>query len=173
MKMLAGLHNTDIRMFFWVQQYQCLLLRSARFVSRTADGALYVVIPLFCLLLFPLVCAGFSSNVVLAFAIERPLYYLLKNSCKRRRPPAAIPGFTSMVTASDEFSFPSGHTCGAFLFTTLLCTSFGFWLVPLYIWAACVGLSRVVLGVHFPTDTLVGAVLGIAIGVFVAGHGLL
>lgn len=171
--MLAGLHNSDIRMFFWVQQYQRLLLRSARYVSRTADGWLYVVVPLLCSGFLPVVGTGFCRNVIMAFIIERPLYYLLKKSCKRRRPPAAIPGFTSIITASDEFSFPSGHTCGAFLFTTLLCASFGVILAPVYAWAACVGLSRVVLGVHFPTDTLVGAMLGMAIGVFVAGHGFL
>ena len=103
-----------------------------------------------------------------AFAIERPLYFILKKSCKRRRPPAAIPGFTSIITASDEFSFPSGHTCGAFLFVTLLCALWGLWLAPLYLWAAFVGLSRVILGVHFPTDIFMGAILGIGIGLTVA-----
>ena len=67
-----------------------------------------------------------------------------------------------MITASDEFSFPSGHTSGAFLVATALTI-----LLPpvgiagyLYGWAALVALSRVILGVHFPLDTLAGALLG-------------
>ncbi len=167
MRLLNGLHDTDVRLFFWVQQYQGLLLRSARAASRTADGYLYAVLPLMYWVLLPVAGGAFCKQVMLAFAIERPLYYLLKKTCKRRRPPAAIPGFTSIITASDEFSFPSGHTCGAFLFATLLCLQFGWLVMPLYVWAAFVGLSRVVLGVHFPTDILVGAALGISIALAV------
>jgi undecaprenyl-diphosphatase len=40
-------------------------------------------------------------------------------------------------------------------------------LMPaLYVWAALVGFSRVVLGVHFPTDTLMGVVLGVSTAIF-------
>jgi len=99
-----------------------------------------------------------------AFIIERAIYYVLKKNLKRRRPPAAIPGFRSLVTPSDEFSFPSGHTSGAFLFTTLCLLWFGVVALPLYFWASLVGLSRVLLGVHFPGDILAGAVIGIVVG---------
>lgn len=168
MKILHGLHNADIRLFFWVQQYQQLLLRYARAASRSADGFLYAILPILYWLASPEAGGEFCVQVATAFAIERPLYFVLKKSCKRRRPPAAIPGFTSIITASDEFSFPSGHTCGAFLFVTLLCALWGLWLAPLYLWAAFVGLSRVILGVHFPTDIFMGAILGIGIGLTVA-----
>lgn len=167
MKIIDGLQTTDVRLFFWVQQFQPLLVRLCRHLSRTADGLLYAVIPFLYWAAVPAEGLAFVLLVAKAFAIERPLYYCLKKTCKRRRPPAAIPGFSSVITASDEFSFPSGHTCGAFLFTTLLCLAFGFWFAPLFVWASMVGLSRVVLGVHFPTDTLVGAVMGIAIGLVV------
>jgi undecaprenyl-diphosphatase len=39
-------------------------------------------------------------------------------------------------------------------------------LLPLICWAALVGFSRVVLGVHFPTDTLVGMALGVSVALF-------
>lgn len=164
MRIHDSLQRIDTRLFFWVQGYQPLLVHFCRQVSRTADGPLYALIPLLCWLLLPTSGKAFFVLVATAFAIERPLYYILKKSCRRRRPPVALPGFESVITASDEFSFPSGHTCGAFLFVTLLCAYFGLWLVPLYVWAAAVGLSRVVLGVHFPTDVLVGAAIGTAIG---------
>jgi undecaprenyl-diphosphatase len=101
----------------------------------------------------------------LAFAIERPLYWILKNVFKRNRPPDIIPCFQSIVKASDKFSFPSGHTAAAFLLATLCYVFFGAIALPLFIWAAMVGLSRIWLGVHFPTDILAGSCLGIVIGV--------
>lgn len=168
MKLLHGLHNADIRLFFRVQRLRWLPVRSARIASRTADGYLYAILPLLFWLLYPQQGGPFCAQVALAFAIERPLYFILKKSCRRRRPPAAIPGFTSIITAADEFSFPSGHTCGAFLFVTLLCAYAGLWLSPLYLWACFVGLSRIVLGVHFPTDILTGAVIGSSIALAVA-----
>ena len=164
MRILDGLQSTDMRLFFRVQRYQPVLQQACRQLSRTADGPLYAILPL----LYWAFDADAGWPLVLlvatAFAIERPLYYLLKKSFRRRRPPAAIPGFTSVITASDEFSFPSGHTCGAFLFTSLLCLYGSWWFVPLYVWASMVGLSRVVLGVHFPGDVIVGALIGVAIG---------
>jgi len=106
----------------------------------------------------------FFMLAALAFAIERIAYYVLKKNLKRRRPPAAIPGFKSLITPSDEFSFPSGHTSGAFLFTTLCVLWFGTVALPLYIWASLVGFSRVLLGVHFPGDILAGATIGTGVG---------
>lgn len=164
MRILDGLQSTDVRLFFRVQRYQPVLVQSCRQISRSADGLLYALIPLLYAGLLPSAGMPFVLLVATAFAIERPLYYLLKNSFRRRRPPAVIPGYASVITASDEFSFPSGHTCGAFLFVTLLCLFFGLWCAPLYLWAVTVGLSRVVLGVHFPGDVLVGALIGTAIG---------
>jgi len=112
----------------------------------------------------------FLQAVLLAFAIERPVYFVLKNGLRRNRPQAALQNFRSIITPSDQFSFPSGHTSAAFMMATLLgfyCTPL---TIPLYCWAALVGFSRVVLGVHFPTDTLVGAILGIGTALFSLGQ---
>jgi undecaprenyl-diphosphatase len=98
-----------------------------------------------------------------ACATERILYFLLKNSLKRRRPPEMVTGFTSIIKASDQFSFPSGHTMAAFLLANLCVLEIGLIASPLYFWATSVAISRVILGVHFPTDTLVGATLGSSI----------
>src|SRR5690606_15639529 len=97
----------------------------------------------------------------------RTLYFVLKRSIRRRRPPEAISGFKAVIVASDEFSLPSGHTSAAFLFVTFLCAGFSLLFIPLYLWAIAVGFSRVILGVHFFTDILLGALIGIAIALIV------
>jgi undecaprenyl-diphosphatase len=157
--MLHGIQAVDQRLLLFSYQSRSWLAQNSRRVSRTADGHGYIIIPL---LLGLLTESGDALvfQVAVAFALERPVYWVLKNSLRRKRPAQAMPGFQSSIIASDEFSFPSGHTCAAFLFVTLLVLHYGVWLAPLYLWAVAVAMSRVFLGVHFPTDTVVGAVLG-------------
>jgi undecaprenyl-diphosphatase len=76
----------------------------------------------------------------------------------------------SLVVASDQFSFPSGHSSGAFLLATCLAIVYGGPVTAMYLWATGVAVSRVILGVHFPGDTLAGAVMGTSITVFSASQ---
>lgn len=169
MLILQALQRFDHRSLLTMQRSVSVLAVRSRAVSRTADGQLYI---LTILLVAWFADSGdrFLEHALLAFSIERAVYWVLKNTLRRRRPADLLPGFRSRIVASDEFSFPSGHTCAAFLFVTLLCAHFGLWLLPLYGWAAMVGMSRIYLGVHFPTDTVVGAALGVALALATAVH---
>jgi undecaprenyl-diphosphatase len=75
-------------------------------------------------------------------------------------------GFSTLVTSSDLNSFPSGHTCAAFAFGVALCA-----VLPqkwakaaALIAAALMGFSRLYVGVHFPSDVIVGALVGALCG---------
>ncbi|MEW5250513.1 phosphatase PAP2 family protein [Microbulbifer sp. 2201CG32-9] len=144
--------------------------KSYLWLSRSADGWLYLLSPLAVALVSGTAAAiKFLYICGAAFAVERSLYWTIKNTTRRLRPPQAIPGMRSIIVASDRFSLPSGHTSGAFLFVTLLSQL----LSPLcalgYCWAAGVGTSRVGLGVHFPTDVCAGAALGTGVGLALGG----
>jgi len=101
-----------------------------------------------------------AARFVWAFAVERTLYFVLKNSLKRRRPPECVPDYNRLVLPSDKFSFPSGHTSAALLFAALIYAVAPTVGMLLFVWACGVGLSRVVLGVDFPSDIVAGAALG-------------
>jgi len=159
---LLRLHQLDVLIFHWTMKRKRLELiaRLARCVSHSADGFFYPLLALGLYLVNPDRGAPFAASMALAFMLERPLYWVLKNTLKRRRPPSALPGFQSFIIPSDQFSFPSGHTSGAFVTAMLLCLFFPALSVPALVWAALVGASRVTLGVHFPTDIVAGATMG-------------
>lgn len=145
------------------------LTNIAKLISKTGDGYLQVLLPLTVLTAEAKIGVQIFKFAVIAFIIERSGYWLLKNTLKRKRPPSAIPSFSSVITASDEFSFPSGHTSGAFLLATLFYLFIPAVGISLFLWSILVGLSRLVLGVHFPADILAGAIFGSSIAYLVSG----
>jgi undecaprenyl-diphosphatase len=165
MKLIQTIHHCDVFMFNWFMNRKHLEMctRVSRWISRTGDGYLYPILGLY--LYQAQIPSGslFFYCALAAFLCERCVYFLLKNGLKRGRPQEALPDFRSFIIPSDRFSFPSGHTSAAFLMATLLGYFFPAVLWPSYAWASLVGLSRIFLGVHFPTDVLVGMTMGIAV----------
>ncbi|WP_153799592.1 phosphatase PAP2 family protein [Foetidibacter luteolus] len=90
-----------------------------------------------------------------------------KRIIRRDRPVASYPDLIHPYEAGNDMrSFPSGHTSVAFATATTLALEYKKWYitVPAYAWAASVGYSRMYLGVHYPTDILGGAAVGIGSG---------
>lgn len=161
--MLETIHRWDVTTFQRIiaSDLHGTLAKSARIISATGDGWFYPMAPIVMYLAgYPALAETFLYVAGAAFAIERTIYPIAKRSFKRRRPANIVPGYQSLIVAGDEFSFPSGHTSAAFLMASMLVLFFGPMFAGLYLWAAAVGASRVILGVHFPTDIVVGAVMG-------------
>lgn len=167
MKLINSLHKCDVFMFTYLMNvgiYRYLALLS-NYLSRTGDGHLYVLLAA-SLYFIEGTQSPFLHVLLLAFLIERPIYFVLKNAFKRNRPQEALKDFSSLITPSDQFSFPSGHTSAAFMVATVCGFFIPILVLPLLLWATLVGFSRVVLGVHFPTDILVGLALGVSVALY-------
>ncbi len=131
-------------------------------ISMSADGPAYPVILLLVALLNSRQWTRSVVASLVSFAIELPIYKLVKESVRRSRPFGRIAGIERLAAPPDLFSFPSGHTAAAFVVTILIGNSFPLALPALFVWASLVGFSRVYLGVHYPTDVLAGSILGMA-----------
>jgi undecaprenyl-diphosphatase len=129
-------------------------------VSRIGDGHYgYVGLLLLFLVLGSAAVPVVAQALVVAM-VGHVLYKSLKRTTARPRPIHAAVGFDFTVPPLDRYSFPSGHTLHAVAFAFVASGH-----APLLAWilvpfALLIALSRVVLGLHYPTDVLAGAGLG-------------
>lgn len=129
-------------------------------VSRLGNGAVWYAL----ILMLPLAGGARAfypaARMAAVGIIGVLLYKCLKSRLVRERPYVSLAGIVPGVRALDRYSFPSGHTLHAVSFTILACASFpalGWLLVP---FAGAVAASRVVLGLHYPSDVAAGALIG-------------
>lgn len=89
--------------------------------------------------------------------------FVLKTVVDRERPFESLADVkVKHLSSATGSSFPSGHTSQAFAIATTLALTYSKPIVyiPVFLWAGLVGYGRMYLGVHYPSDVLVGAVLG-------------
>jgi len=93
-------------------------------------------------------------------AVNLVFYKALKQRIARPRPYVLCPEIRACCPSLDEYSFPSGHTMHAVAFSLVLSHYHPALALPLWIFTVLVSLSRVVLGLHYPSDVAAGAAIG-------------
>ena len=131
-----------------------------RIASRLGDGLLWYLL----LLALPLRYGSAALQPVLVMALTGLaglfIYRRLKTTLVRERPYIRHPGISVAMPPLDRYSFPSGHTLHAVCFSCQAVAHFpalAWLLVPA---SSLIALSRVVLGLHYPTDVFAGAAIG-------------
>jgi undecaprenyl-diphosphatase len=135
-----------------------------RAVSWLGDGWIWYAV----ILAFPIgygregIAAALHLGVTGALGLL--LYKLIKNHAVRERPYITHTAIECASAPLDRYSFPSGHTLHAVCFTVMLTAYVPELTGALVALAALIALSRVILGLHYPTDVAAGAALGGSLG---------
>jgi undecaprenyl-diphosphatase len=129
-------------------------------ISKAADGAAWLLV----IALLPWVsqmygtpCATRMLGVGVANLI---IYGALKRSVARPRPFVVCSDIRACTRALDRYSFPSGHTMHAVAFTVVLAAYFPIAATAAGCFAVLIAVSRLVLGLHYPTDVAIGGLIG-------------
>ncbi len=131
------------------------------FTSMGDAGLLWIAVSVGLLCCRPTRRAGALALLAMALGLLCT-NVVLKHLVGRTRPWLVVPGLVPLVDEPDPNSFPSGHTCAAFAaglvwFRTLPRRRVRVLALAL---AVCMGLSRLYVGVHYPSDVLAGALVG-------------
>jgi len=137
--------------------------------SRLGDGVVWYALMLALPLLYG--ARGFEVALIMLAtgAAGLLVYKILKRTFVRERPFIRHSGISLAGAPLDRYSFPSGHTLHAVSFSWQLCAAFPELTVLVVPLALAIAASRVVLGLHYPTDVLVGALLGALFGAIGTG----
>jgi undecaprenyl-diphosphatase len=135
--------------------------------SRLADGLLWYTLMVTLPLVGGVTGTACAMQMAGVGALNLAIYRYLKPRVCRLRPFVNCAGVRACTGALDAYSFPSGHTLHAVAFAIVV--SYHFPLAALIVapFALVVAISRVVLGLHYPSDVVVGAALGVATAVLV------
>ncbi len=142
--------NSSVRSFFTV-------------VSKLGDGGIWVMMGLAMLWIQGPSALPAVLQMALTAGVGVLLYKLLKNRLVRERPYMNHFGIQCATAPLDRYSFPSGHTLHASSFSAMLLVLEPALAVIAIPFAILVAASRVILGLHYPSDVIVGAAIGLSL----------
>lgn len=151
-RFLLNVFNRKIRCkFFDILMPIITYIGSATFVSLMCLGALISNDS-------KIHSVGVKCSVTLL--ISNIIAQILKFSVNRIRPFLKIENLNIKKIGIDKYSFPSGHTTAAFSMAVMFSLTFSSFSFVFIAVASLVGISRMYLGVHYPSDVIVGSLLG-------------
>lgn len=133
-------------------------------ISRAGDGIAWYALMLLLPALHGVTGLVAALHLAATGAAGLLMYRAIKARTTRPRPYRVHRSIRARIAPLDRYSFPSGHTLHAVSFTLVAAAYFPASAVVLVPFAILVALSRPVLGLHYPSDVIVGALLGWGIG---------
>ncbi len=170
--MIDFLYNIDVSIFYFLNHTISNSLFDKFFPFITDPKNWYLVYVIFWLLLiFKGGRIGKISAILILFVIaisDQISSHLLKNLFERVRPCNVLPNVHLLVGCTKSYSMPSSHAVNNFAAAIFFSKLFPKYKMPLIIIAVLMALSRPIVGVHYFSDIVVGALIGTIIGYLMA-----
>ncbi|MGL4654293.1 MAG: phosphatase PAP2 family protein [Sarcina sp.] len=158
--MFNSIQNFDISMMYKAQDLHNPILNSIMiFFTKIGDIGLVWLVLAFVFLFFKKTRKA-GILIYLSQLLNIIVVTILKDTIQRPRPFLTLTDLHPLISLPTSYSFPSGHASSAFAGALIVAYMFKKWIVPAYIVAIGIALSRVYLGVHYPSDIIVGAIIG-------------
>jgi undecaprenyl-diphosphatase len=161
--MFGVIQNIDLWVLQFIQQFFNYPLMDKLMIFITAlgnKGAIWIIICVFLLLKKNYRKTGML--VMIALTLSTILGEgIIKHMVQRLRPFATYPSFQLIIGMPTLYSFPSGHTATAFTAATVLSKEFKKYKVLFFSIASLIAFSRLYLFVYYPSDIIVGILLGL------------
>ncbi len=158
------MNEVELNILRWIQEnLQCVFMDTVMpLITRLGDEGIFWIALAVVLACIPKTRkAGFTMGLAMLFGMLVG-NMLLKNLVARVRPYDVELGVTLLIDKLSSFSFPSGHTLSSFAAATALFCRHRKGGIAALVLAALIAFSRLYLFVHYPTDVLGGALLGVA-----------
>ncbi|RKG52469.1 phosphatase PAP2 family protein [Acinetobacter cumulans] len=136
-----------------------------KMISRLGDGIFWYLMLMAVWMLQGLMYAFQLLYIALSGLLGTGIYKLLKQKTVRPRPYQVHQVIRLGERPLDHFSFPSGHTLHAVMVTTVLGWVQPILLILMLPFTVLVALSRMVLGLHYPSDVVIGALIGAVVAI--------
>lgn len=136
------------------------LVGSLNVVSRLGDGWMWYLVMLALPWVDPIEGTACAIRMIAVGLVNLAIYKIIKQCIARPRPYRNCPGIRACAPSLDEYSFPSGHTLHSVAFALILSAYYPPMALIVWPFTLLIAASRVVLGLHYPSDVLVGAVVG-------------
>ncbi len=163
--MLQGIQFVDEQIIVWIQEYMQnpIMTKIMIFVSTLGNKGMIWIglgILLLCFGIRRKKLFGLGIRLFLCLGTTAVLCNLILKPWVARIRPYDVLDFPILIPPLQDYSFPSGHTSSSFAAAAVIYAYHKKWGIAAYVFAVCMGISRLYLGVHFPSDVLVGAVIG-------------
>lgn len=161
--MIEMMQNIDFQILKWIANItgNVVIDKSMIFITTLGDkGLVWIIISIFLIANKKYRKIGLMAlfSLVLATLLGEGL---IKHLVQRLRPFAKHESFEPLVHISSIFSFPSGHTTSSFAVAGVLANGLKKYQKTIYGLAILIGISRLYVFVHYPSDVIVGAFLGL------------
>ena len=166
--MIDFLYSIDVQVFYFINVTLANPVTDKLMPFITERENFYIF---FFVMWFAMVIKGGKRGRIAAVMIiicvivsDQTSSNLIKNLVERVRPCMVLPGVHLLVPCLNSFSFPSSHAVNHFAGAVVLSHFYPEYRVPIYGASFLIALSRIFVGVHYPSDVLGGMAIGILVG---------